>query len=71
MYSVRIERMFKIEIIVASASNVSGVVRTWPSLEQVHDLHPQTPMDHDHLTTTRTLETSKPEEENARSAVLL
>ena len=75
-FSALTARMCKIETGVASASNVSGSARSWPSLEQIDGCtaagsHGSGSSD-DNRNTRRRLDTfSNPDDENARSAVLL
>ena len=75
-FSALTARLWKVETYAASASNVSGSARSWPSLEQVDGStaagsHGPGSSD-DNRNTRRRLDTfSSPDDEHARSAVLL
>ena len=55
-FSALTARMCKFETNAASASNVSGSARSWPTLEQVDGSTAAGPMAQDHLMTTETLD---------------
>ena len=75
-FSTLTARLCKVEIYAASASNVSGSARSWPSLEQDDGSTAAGPhgpgSSNDNRSTRRRLDTStSPADEQARSAVLL
>ena len=75
-FSALTARMCKFETFTASASNVSGSARSWPTLEQVDGSTAAGPhgpgSSDDHRNTRRRLDTSSStEDERSRSAVLL